>query len=396
MSTNAIYKRYNGSSWEEIHFKTNASQVIQTEAKVFLHPTTNTINGKTFGTLSNGTWTPSSIVLTGEDIKVDSSENAWTIKTAYTNLTKAISNITSSYVASVDGKTGQVVLSDVYQAKHANLTSLSGLVGNATTSFVKFSTNGFELDTANYATTSSVDISIKNYLTNYYTKEQVAKLHADMKKASMQVVASLPTTGEEGIIYLVGSAAPYRMWVYENNEWIDMGSTNIELTGYVKGSSLTSDTIITGNGDSKIKSSSKYFADEIQDVSTSHPASAQHAHIPTEYAVYNFVNSSLSNFVGTNKITTLGTIATGVWQGTAIASSYIGNLPSSKITSLSGYSIASTYATITTSDSLNTALGKLQKGISELKSAARTANKTYYGTNAPTDMITNDTWIIPS
>jgi hypothetical protein len=44
-------------------------------------------------------------------------------------------------------------------------------------------------------------------------------------------------------------------------------------------------------------------------------------------------NTALSTWAGTSNITTLGTIATGTWHGTAIDESYIGNLSASKITS---------------------------------------------------------------
>lgn len=75
-----------------------------------------------------------------------------------------------------------------------------------------------------------------NLKNNYYTKTQINTLHADMKKAAMTVVSTKPTTGEEGIIYLVGSAAPYHMWIWETisgtGKWIDFGTTTIDLSGY--------------------------------------------------------------------------------------------------------------------------------------------------------------------
>lgn len=47
----------------------------------------------------------------------------------------------------------------------------------------------------------------------------------------------------------------------------------------------------------------------------------------------NVENTALSTWTGTNKITTVGTIGTGTWQGTAIDATYVGNLPASKINS---------------------------------------------------------------
>lgn len=83
---------------------------------------------------------------------------------------------------------------------------------------------------------SEVTADKDNLKNNYYTKTQINTLHADMKKAAMTVVSTKPTTGEEGIIYLVGSAAPYHMWIWETisgtGKWIDLGTTTINLSGY--------------------------------------------------------------------------------------------------------------------------------------------------------------------
>ena len=83
---------------------------------------------------------------------------------------------------------------------------------------------------------SEVTADKNNLKNNYYTKTQINNLHADMKKAAMTVVSTKPTTGEEGIIYLVGSAAPYHMWIWETisgtGTWIDFGTTTIDLSGY--------------------------------------------------------------------------------------------------------------------------------------------------------------------
>ena len=94
-----------------------------------------------------------------------------------------------------------------------------------------------------YTSLSAEVTADKNNLqNNYYTKTQINNLHADMKKAAMTVVSTKPTTGEEGIIYLVGSAAPYHMWIWETisgtGKWIDLGTTTIDLSGYAKKTDL--------------------------------------------------------------------------------------------------------------------------------------------------------------
>ena len=91
---------------------------------------------------------------------------------------------------------------------------------------------------------SEVTADKNNLKNNYYTKTQINTLHADMKKAAMKVVSTKPTTGEEGIIYLVGSAAPYHMWIWETlsgtGQWIDLGTSTIDLSGYAKKTDLDS------------------------------------------------------------------------------------------------------------------------------------------------------------
>ena len=91
---------------------------------------------------------------------------------------------------------------------------------------------------------SEVTADENNLKNNYYTKTQINTLHADMKKAAMTVVSTKPTTGEEGIIYLVGNAAPYHMWIWETlsgtGHWIDLGTSTIDLSGYAKKTDLNS------------------------------------------------------------------------------------------------------------------------------------------------------------
>ena len=91
---------------------------------------------------------------------------------------------------------------------------------------------------------SEVTADKNNLKNNYYTKTQINTLHADMKKAAMKVVSTKPTSGEEGIIYLVGSAAPYHMWIWETlsgtGQWIDLGTSTIDLSGYAKKTDLDS------------------------------------------------------------------------------------------------------------------------------------------------------------
>ena len=53
----------------------------------------------------------------------------------------------------------------------------------------------------------------------------------------------------------------------------------------------------------------------------------------TNLGLGNVEDTAISTFAGTSNITTVGTIGTGTWQGTAIANAYVADLPTSKVTS---------------------------------------------------------------
>jgi hypothetical protein len=53
----------------------------------------------------------------------------------------------------------------------------------------------------------------------------------------------------------------------------------------------------------------------------------------SDVGLVNVENTALSAWTGSSNITTVGTIATGTWNGTAISETWIGNLSASKITS---------------------------------------------------------------
>lgn len=79
--------------------------------------------------------------------------------------------------------------------------------------------------------------NVQNSLTqNYYTKEQVDALHATMKKNATVQMDALPETGEEGTIYLIGKkgAKFYERYVWEDEAWVHLGNTQIDLNGYAK------------------------------------------------------------------------------------------------------------------------------------------------------------------
>lgn len=69
---------------------------------------------------------------------------------------------------------------------------------------------------------------------NLPTKTDLNNAISDLEKRSFQVVATKPSVGEEGVIYLIKipSTEYYDQWVYENGAWINLGSTRVCLDDY--------------------------------------------------------------------------------------------------------------------------------------------------------------------
>lgn len=76
---------------------------------------------------------------------------------------------------------------------------------------------------------------------------------AEVSGLSFKIVDALPQTGESKYIYLVSKAAAaeqniYDEYIWYNNAWEKIGSTEIDLSGYVKASEmheLTAEEITT-------------------------------------------------------------------------------------------------------------------------------------------------------
>lgn len=80
---------------------------------------------------------------------------------------------------------------------------------------------------------SSRTLTLTPFAETIYTKDQIDTIVATLNANTFQVVASLPVTGQEGIIYLVEtSSGVYEQYIWESNGYIDLGSTQIDLSGY--------------------------------------------------------------------------------------------------------------------------------------------------------------------
>ena len=118
-------------------------------------------------------------------------------------------------------------------------------------------------------------------LSNYYDKSSIDNIVATLKTGAFQVVNELPSTGSEGIVYLVGTQAPYTMYIWENNAFLNIGTTEVNLDGYVKGTNLNTNYVILGNGGSNV-------------VASTYTINNQNANNPNSLLTANVINTLLS------------------------------------------------------------------------------------------------------
>lgn len=166
-------------------------------------------------------------------------------------ITNAVSNLINYYDKNtVDEKLSNIDLSEYYtktesDRRYVLTTNFSwNNLANKPTSLSDFiNDEGFITNTV-------------SNLTNYYDKNTIDTIVATLKTGAFQVVNELPSSGTEGIVYLVGTEAPYTMYIWENNAFLNIGTTEVNLDGYVKGTNLNTNYVILGNGGSNVVASS--------------------------------------------------------------------------------------------------------------------------------------------
>lgn len=196
---------------------------------------------------------------------------------------------------SIDSSTGVLT---------ANVQAWSSLTGKPFSSVntTDFTTTSGILSINNATWAKKSDVS--NSLSGYYTKGQVDNLISNLKKATITVVPTLPTTGEEGIIYLVGTSAPYEQYVWEGSAWIDLGSTEIDLSNYVNTTgTLTAEHIILGDGTKKVKASGKTIASSVTNDANS---------VPTSQAVKTYADAELAKKQDKLSTTQMNAVNSGI------------------------------------------------------------------------------------
>ena len=116
----------------------------------------------------------------------------------------------------------------------ASATDLTNHTGNTTIHVT-------ESDKTNWNGKANKATTLAGYgITDAMTAEQITQAINDaigsVTGISFEVVNSLPTTGESGKIYLVshahGAQDQYDEYIYYNNAWEKIGSTDIDLSKY--------------------------------------------------------------------------------------------------------------------------------------------------------------------
>lgn len=100
------------------------------------------------------------------------------------------------------------------------------------------------------------ELTSKNYQNETQVNTLIANAIGDITGISYEIVTSLPETGEAGVIYLVSNngANPniYDEYIYTNGAFEKIGTTDVDLSGYVQDSDLVAitnseiDTLIAG------------------------------------------------------------------------------------------------------------------------------------------------------
>lgn len=167
-------------------------------------------------------------------------------------------------------------------------------VDNLSNYYDKTTTDGkllLKADTSDIPDVSSFITNTVDNLTNYYkksetyTQEQINELIGNISTVSIQKVNTLPTTGDSNIIYLLPNGDTteqniYDEYLYINNSWELIGSTEVDLTNYYNKNEI--DNMLSNlGGDSSI---TKWTEQDFYPFQM--PA-----------GIYQFENPEISNFV---------------------------------------------------------------------------------------------------
>lgn len=130
-----------------------------------------------------------------------------------------------------------------YPTAKAVYTAVSGKANTSSLSTV--ATSGSYNDLSNKPTIPTNNNQLTNgagYQTSSDVQSAINNALANITGIDFQVVSSLPTTGVKGTIYLTSNSGAeqnvYDEYIYVNNKWEKIGTTEVDLSGYVQESDL--------------------------------------------------------------------------------------------------------------------------------------------------------------
>lgn len=103
----------------------------------------------------------------------------------------------------------------------------------------------------NYMTDEEIEAAITaalmGYATTSFVTQAIASAIASVETLRIEIVSTLPETGESNVIYFLPMADPKELNLYEEYIWINegyelIGTTQIDLSGYWSKTELTAMT----------------------------------------------------------------------------------------------------------------------------------------------------------
>ena len=133
------------------------------------------------------------------------------------------------------------------------------LIGNKTNADL-----GIPTDTQDLTNTAGFITKLVDDLVNYYTKLEIDDIINQIKQSSFRIVDDLPLVGDPGVIYLILNSTPqsrnyYDEYIYVDNRWEKIGTTEIDLSGYVTDEELTQALRIYVTNDMLNEALSNYY-----------------------------------------------------------------------------------------------------------------------------------------
>lgn len=105
--------------------------------------------------------------------------------------------------------------------------------------------SGFQTSTQ-VASSISTALSNSGFQTSTDVDNAISDALSEITGISFEIVASLPQTGEVGTIYLLSNSGSstniYDEYIYVNNGWEKIGTTDVDLTGYYNTTNLVTIT----------------------------------------------------------------------------------------------------------------------------------------------------------